>query len=95
MLTSAVESGISTFLFPAEHQHFAQDWKGIVAFDALVYDGDAIRSDSHQVRGSRGCSCSKLLLPDFTDTLMQFDTGWTDPPSCVRFGYASSSQGLQ
>lgn len=63
VLTSAVESGISTFLFPAEHQHFAQDWKGIVAFDALVYDGDAIRSDSHQVRGCRGCNCSNFCCP--------------------------------
>lgn len=72
VLTSAVESGINTFLFPAEHQHLAQDWQGVVAFDALVCDGDSIRNDNHQ-----------------------FESGWTDPPGCVRFGYASSSQGLQ
>ncbi len=48
-LTSAVESGINTFLFPAQHQHLAQEWKGIVDFDALLCDGDAIHADNQQV----------------------------------------------
>ncbi len=42
VLTSAVESGISTFLFPAEHQHLADEWKGIVNFNALLCEGDTI-----------------------------------------------------
>ena len=49
VLTSAVESGINTFLFPARHQHLAQEWKGVVDFDALLCDGDAIRADNQQV----------------------------------------------
>ena len=49
VLTSAVESGISTFLFPARHQHLAQEWKGIVNFDALLCDGDTIHADNQQV----------------------------------------------
>jgi len=49
VLTSAVESGINTFLFPAQHQHLAQEWKGIVDFDALLCDGAAIHADNQQV----------------------------------------------
>ncbi|KAA6426747.1 MAG: 3-dehydroquinate synthase-like [Trebouxia sp. A1-2] len=49
VLTSAVESGMSTFLFPAQHQHLAQEWKGVVDFDALLCDGDAIHADNQQV----------------------------------------------
>lgn len=48
VLTSAVESGINTFLFPARHQHLAQEWTGVVDFDALLCDGDAIRADNQQ-----------------------------------------------
>ena len=49
VLTSAVESGISTFLFPAQHQHLADEWKGIVDFDTLHCQGDDIVSNGNQV----------------------------------------------
>ena len=49
VLTSAVESGINTFLFPAQHHHLAQEWKGIVDFDALLCGGDAIHANNQQV----------------------------------------------
>ena len=49
VLTSAVESGLSTFLFPEQHQHLAGDWKGVVQFEALHCQGDTITSDGSQV----------------------------------------------
>lgn len=49
VLTSAVEAGISTFLFPEEHQHLVGAWKGVVQFEALNCQGDTITNDGSQV----------------------------------------------
>ncbi|KAL3152277.1 hypothetical protein ABBQ32_001351 [Trebouxia sp. C0010 RCD-2024] len=49
VLTSAVECGISTFLFPTQHQHLADEWQGVVQFDALHCRGDTITGDGSQV----------------------------------------------
>lgn len=49
VLTSAVESGIDTFLFPTEQQHLAAKWKGIVHFDALLCEGDDITDAGNQI----------------------------------------------
>ena len=49
VLTSAVESGITSFLFPAEHQRLAQDWDGVADFDVLISEGSAIYCDGKQV----------------------------------------------
>lgn len=60
VLTSAVESGLSTFLFPEQHQHLAGDWKGVVQFEALHCQGDTITSDGSQVVSqSSALACRK------------------------------------
>lgn len=53
VLTSAVESGITTFLFPAEHQRLAQDWDGVADFEILISEGSAIYRDGEQVGSTR------------------------------------------
>lgn len=59
VLTSAVESGISTFLFPAQHQHLADEWKGIVDFESLHCQGDDIVSNGTQVMS---CNLMSTML---------------------------------
>lgn len=49
VLTSAVESGISTFLFATQHEHLAGEWQGVVQFEALHCQGDMIIGDGSQV----------------------------------------------
>ncbi|KAL3142562.1 hypothetical protein ABBQ38_002882 [Trebouxia sp. C0009 RCD-2024] len=63
VLTSAVESGISTFLFPTQHQHLVDEWQGVVQFDALHCQGDTITSDGSQVgRIKRVSSADEMRL---------------------------------
>lgn len=51
MLTSAVEAGINTFLFPEAKAQLATEWQQLASFQAFYVHGDMIRDQqAHQVQ---------------------------------------------
>ena len=52
MLTSAVECGIDTFLFPEAAAQLASEWQGLANFQAFHAHGDIIKDQDVQVGAS-------------------------------------------
>ena len=62
MLTSAVEAGFNTFLFPESTAELAQEWQGVTNFQALLLHGNVIKDQDDHVRLMQPSSALLYLL---------------------------------